>query len=96
MKAKKGYSGLGTFAPSVAMESAGWLKVRGNEGKVRLINELFDSGRDEEARTLLRDLLGEVTRDLDRMLADELSASRDTGLGDNKVPSVMASASLNR
>ncbi len=72
MKVKTSYSGLGGFAPSLSLPTGkqDLLKLSGNDAKMGLINELFDSGREAEARVLLRKALDEVIRDLDRVMAD--------------------------
>lgn len=72
MKVKTSYSGLGGFSPSVSIPTGkhDLLKLSGNDAKMGLINELFDSGRETEARVLLRTALDEVMQNLDRVLAD--------------------------
>lgn len=70
MKAKRGYCGLESFSLSVPGKRPEVLELSGNAAQTRLINELFDSGEEEEARRVLRKALDEVTRDLDRILAD--------------------------
>jgi hypothetical protein len=47
------------------------LKLSGNDTKMGAINELFDSGREAEARALLRMALEEVMQNLDRVMAEE-------------------------
>jgi len=72
MKVKISYSGIGGFSPSLAMPTAKHelLKLSGNDVKMGVINELFDSGREAEARALLRAALDEVLQNLDRVMAD--------------------------
>lgn len=70
MKAKSGYSGLESFPLSLSTNRPGLLRLSGHDAKVRLINDLFDAGNEEEARRMLRKALDEVTRDLDRILGD--------------------------
>ena len=70
MKAKSGYSGIESFSLSFSKKNPELLKLSGNDGKMRLINDLFDSGEEEEARKLLRKTLGEVTRHLDTILTE--------------------------
>lgn len=69
MKAKRGYSGLESFTLSFSAKGAGLLTLSGNDAKAGIINELLDSGREEEARRMLRKTLAEMTRDLDTVLA---------------------------
>jgi hypothetical protein len=70
MKAKKSYSGLESFPLSFSTRQPELLSVSGNDANMRLINDLFDSGAEEEARRMLRKTLAEVTRNLDAILAD--------------------------
>ncbi len=72
MKVKTSYSGLGGFSRSFSLPTGkdDLLKLSGNDAKMGLINELFDSGREAEAKVLLRTALDEVMRNLDRIMAD--------------------------
>lgn len=70
MKAKSGYSGIDSFSLSFSRKNPELLQLSGNDGKMRLINDLFDGGEEEEARKLLRKTLGEVTRHLDTILTE--------------------------
>jgi hypothetical protein len=65
MKAKSNYSGLDSFSLSFSTRKAELLQLSGSDAGMSRINELFDSGREEEARTALRQALNEITRDLD-------------------------------
>lgn len=78
MKAKRGYSGLESVSLTSSAKKSEVLRLSGNAAQTRLINELFDSGEEEEARRVLRKALAEVTRDLDRILADG-GTGRDAG-----------------
>lgn len=89
MKAKKGYSGLESFPLSFSSTKTELLKLPGNDGKMRLINDLFDSGEDVEARSMLRKALYEVTHNLDRILAE------GRGVSEKSEPGLVASLSLN-
>lgn len=81
MKAKKGYSGLDNFPLSFSSNNSDILSVAGNDAKIRQIGELFDSGAEAEARSLLRKALYEVTHNLDNMLADERGVAAPALLG---------------
>lgn len=70
MKAKSNYSGLDSFPLSYSTKQPEVLKLSGKDASMRLINDLFESGEEEEARKMLRKALDEVTRNLDRILAD--------------------------
>lgn len=70
MKAKKGYSGLESFPLSFSSKRTGLLSLAGNDAKMRRIGDLFDSGDEAEARSMLRKVLYEVTHDLDRIVAE--------------------------
>ncbi len=45
------------------------MTLSGNDARGEIINELLDSGREEEARRMLRKALAEMTRDLETVLA---------------------------
>lgn len=81
MKAKKGYSGLDSFPLTFSSSKPDLLSVAGNDARVRQIGELFDSGAETEARSLLRKALHEVTHNLDRILADEREVAAPPVLG---------------
>lgn len=87
MKAKSGYSRLESIPLSFSTRRPGLLGLSGNDAKVRLINDLFDAGDEEEARRMLRKALDEVTRDLDRVLADGGTPAK---AGENSGPYVEA------
>ncbi len=76
MKAKKGYSGLESFTLSFSTKGSELLTLSGNDAEAGIINELLDSGREEEARRMLRKTLAEMTRDLDTVLDGKKSRRR--------------------
>lgn len=95
MKAKSGYSGLGTSTRCISAKCSEWLKIPGKDSKVRTISELFDSGNEEEARKALRKVLEEVTRNIDRVTHGRGSANRNGRRHDEELPSVPAVLPLN-
>lgn len=94
MKAKSGYSGMGNIDRCKSAKSSEWLKIPGKDSKVRLISELFDAGKEEEARKALREVLDEVTQNIDRVMDGKGSANR-SGRRYEELPSVSAVLPLN-
>ncbi len=71
MKAKSCYTGLASISLSFSTKSPDLLKLPGNNGKIGIINDLFDAGDEDEARRLLRSALADISQNLDKILADE-------------------------
>lgn len=77
MKAKSSYTGLESVALSFSSKSADLLKLPGDNAKMGLINDLFDSGNPDEARKLLRNALADISQNLDKILANEGEKGHD-------------------
>jgi hypothetical protein len=88
MKAKGSYSGLDSFSLSFSTIKTELLQLSGSDASTSRINDLFDAGREEEARMALRKALDEITRDL---AVDQ--AGRRSSL-DRKAPDTVASLLL--
>lgn len=71
MKAKSSYTGLESISLSFSTKSPDLLKLPGNNAKMGIINDLFDSGDPDEARKLLRNALADISQNLDKILAEE-------------------------
>lgn len=82
MKAKRSYSGLESFSLSFSMKKDDLLHLPGNDARMSRIHELFDAGREDEARTALRQALDDITRDLDIDRAGGSSVRSNSRSGD--------------
>ena len=77
MKAKSSYTGLESISLSFSAKNPELLKLPGDNGRMGLINDLFDSGNPDEARKLLRNALADISQNLDKILATEGEKARD-------------------
>ena len=91
MKAKVNYSGLDSFSLSFSAKKSELLQLSGGDASVTRINDLFDSGREEEARMALRKALDEITRDV---TADRCGGSGRRGSIDRNGPDTVSSLLL--
>ena len=71
MKAKSSYTGLESISLSFSTKSSDLFKLPGNNSKMGIINDLFDSGDPDEARKQLRSALADISQNLDKILAEE-------------------------
>ncbi len=62
MKNNQDCKRLEGFSPVLSSGDFEFLKLPGKETKVRLIHELFESGKEAEARKALREALAELTK----------------------------------
>jgi hypothetical protein len=92
MKAKSSYSGLESFFLSFSTKKTELLQLPGSNASMSRINDLFDAGREEEARMALRQALEEITRDL---AVDQAGGKGSRSLIDRKEPDTVASLLLN-
>lgn len=85
MKAKSSYTGLESISLSFSAKNPELLKLPGDNGRMGLINDLFDSGNPDEARKLLRNALADISQNLDKILATEGEKAHDdrNGLADS-------------
>lgn len=74
MKAKSSYTGLESISLSFSAKSHDLLKLSGDNAKMGVINDLFDSGNADEARKQLRSALADISQNLDKILNDERRA----------------------
>ena len=88
MKAKGSYSGLDSFSLSFSTRKSDLLQLSGSDASMTRINDLFDAGREEEARVALRKALDEITRDLD------VDRAGGRSVPDRKAPDSVASLLL--
>lgn len=71
MKAKSNYTGLESISVSFSTKSKDLMKLPGDNSRMGIINDLFDSGNPDEARRLLRNTLADISQNLDKILATE-------------------------
>ncbi|MHB8120706.1 MAG: hypothetical protein ACYDG4_01015 [Desulfuromonadaceae bacterium] len=71
MKAKSSYTGLESVSLSFSAKNPEVLKLTGDNARMGLINDLFDSGNPDEARKQLRNALADISQNLDKILAAE-------------------------
>jgi len=77
MKAKSSYTGLESISLSFSAKSPELLKLPGDNARMGLINDLFDSGNPDEARKMLRSALADISLNLDKILATEGEKAHD-------------------
>ncbi|HEX9024489.1 MAG TPA: hypothetical protein VF799_11695 [Geobacteraceae bacterium] len=62
MKSIRGCKNSEGFFPALSSGDFEFLKLPGKETRARLIHELFESGKEAEARKALRETLAELTK----------------------------------
>ncbi|MHB8057183.1 MAG: hypothetical protein ACYDHC_04730 [Desulfuromonadaceae bacterium] len=77
MKAKSSYTGLESISLSFSTKNPELLRLPGDNGRMGLINDLFDSGNPEEAKKLLRSTLADISGNLDKILSTEAEKAHD-------------------
>lgn len=92
MKAKSSYTGLESISLSFSTKNSDVLKLSGENAKMGLINDLFDSGNPDEARRVLRSALADISQNLDKILADDV---KNKDLSSSAEPADLAFLKLN-
>jgi LPS O-antigen subunit length determinant protein (WzzB/FepE family) len=80
MKAKSSYTGLESISLSFSTKSTDLMKLPGDNSRMGIINDLFDSGNPDEARKVLRNALADISQNLDKILVTEHKNNHDAAV----------------